>query len=161
MLHKFSKGAKEDLLALHSEHTYADVVSYIRKGSPCDHKLGNIQYNNIVINRNDREIVGVTLSHLNKYARYFIFQCNVCFDSQTVEVGDPCSFCDGAGCKDCKEGLDFKLIACPNCTGKQIVGDRNEWSDRNKIVRSQSHGNGRTLPRQTRRYQSRKTRSRN
>jgi len=77
MLHKFSKGAKEDLLALHNEHTYADVLSYIKNGSPCDHKLGNIRYNNIVVNRNNREIVGVTLFHLNRYARYlrFIVTC--------------------------------------------------------------------------------------
>lgn len=161
MLHKFSRGAKEDLLALHNEHTYADVLLYIKDGSPCDHKLGNIRYNNIVINRSDRDIIGVTLFHLDKYARYFIFKCNVCFDSHTIEVGDPCSFCDGAGCKDCKEGLDFKLIACPNCTGSQIVGDRNEWSDRNKIVRAQSHGNGRPIPSKANRYKRRKTRTRN
>jgi hypothetical protein len=157
-LYRFSAGAKEDLLALHNEYTYSNIVAGIRNGIDCggDFSVKNIKHNNLIIKLKGTQVIGITFDHLEKYARYYTFKCIVCFDAKKIQVGDPCSFCDGSGCTDCTDGLSFKLIACPNCTGKQEHGERDEWHDRIKLEREQSHGNRWTLPRQAARTKRRK-----
>lgn len=153
-LYKFSAGAKEDLLALHSEYKYSDIIAMVRGGQM--QKDGTVKHNNVVVKVKGKQIIGVTLSHLQKFARFYTFNCVICFDSKKIQVGDPCNFCDGSGCDECEDGLTFKHIACPNCTGKQVHGERDEWNTRIKIERQQSHGNRWTLPRQTARAKRRK-----
>ena len=152
MLYKFSQGAKDDLLALNFEYSFSDIVGMLKDKVPCG---------NVVVTLQGSQVTGVKLKHLEKPARFYTFKCVMCWDSHKIEVGDPCDFCEGEGCSDCKSGLNFKTIACPNCTGKQTLGDSDEWTNRSKVERTQRHGNGRPIPRQAKRNPRRKTSARN
>jgi RecJ-like exonuclease len=141
-LYTFSDRAKKNLKAL-PEYKMSDVVKLIKNNPIVDDDTGHstVVADGLIITLLENKIVAIRVQRS--------FGCVVCQDTLKVQVGDPCDFCDGVGCKECKEGLVFKTIACPNCKGKQKIGDTDEWSIRNRLQREQSHGNRRPIPGKT------------
>lgn len=160
-LFRFTDGAKADIKALGLAHTFSDLVGKIKEGNEVDHCAGNIQNGDFIFQVKENMVIGITLVRLDGYARHFTFHCDVCLDSKKITVGDLCELCEGEGCEDCKEGLVFKIISCPACVNQKIEDSSNEWQNRNRIERDQSHGIGRPIPGKTRRNKRRKAGSRN
>ena len=74
-LYKFTAGAKEDLLALNSEYTPADIVGMLRDNIPCG---------KVVIKLRGNQITAITFDHLEKAARFYTFKCIICFDAKKI-----------------------------------------------------------------------------
>jgi hypothetical protein len=115
-MYKITERAMEDKAMLLPMVTGKHLQKMLKESAVCTHTFANRRYNEFVFLIENREVVAIGLMKHKIPGRALGHLCNHCFGTKRIQVSDICTFCDGAGCKQCNdEGEVAASIRCPHC----------------------------------------------